>query len=74
LDEQVTQLARQLLDSGLTRLSEREQRVIVHVAKRSQVARNVDTVLAEQQTLGERLADRVARLGGSWAFTGMLIL
>jgi uncharacterized membrane protein len=78
LDEQVTQLARQLLDSGLTRLSEREQRVIVHVAKRSQVARNVDTVLAEQQTLGERLADRVARLGGSWTFitifTGMLIL
>jgi uncharacterized membrane protein len=74
LDEQVTQLARQLLDSGLSRLSEREQRVIVHVAKRSQVARNVDTVLAEQQTLGERLADRVARLGGSWAFTGMLIL
>ncbi|HEX8167640.1 MAG TPA: DUF1003 domain-containing protein [Beijerinckiaceae bacterium] len=78
MDEQVTQLARQLLDSGLTRLSEREQRVIVHVAKRSQLARNVDTVLAEQQTLGERLADRVARLGGSWAFitifTGMLIL
>ena len=74
MDEQVTQLARQLLDSGLSRLSEREQRVIVHVAKRSQVARNVDTVLAEQQTLGERLADRVARLGGSWAFTGMLIL
>jgi uncharacterized membrane protein len=77
MDEQVTQLARQLLDSGLTRLTEREQRAITLIAKRSQVARNVDTLLAERQTLGERLADRVAQLGGSWGFitifTGMLV-
>ena len=39
--DEVTQLARQLLDSGVTRLSEREQRVILHIAKRSHVARNV---------------------------------
>jgi uncharacterized membrane protein len=76
MDEEVTQLARQLLESGLTRLSDREQRVIGLIAKRSHVARNIDTVLAEQQTFGERLADRVAQLGGSWGFitvfTGML--
>jgi uncharacterized membrane protein len=76
LDDEVTQLARQLLESGLTRLSDREQRVIGLIAKRSHVARNIDTVLAEQQTFGERLADRVAQLGGSWGFitvfTGML--
>src|SRR5215204_3763263 len=75
--DEVTQLARQLLDSGLTRLSEREQRVILHIAKRSHVARNVNSVLEEQQTLGERLADRVAQFGGSWTFitifTGMLM-
>jgi uncharacterized membrane protein len=77
MDDQVTQLARQLLESGLTCLSEREQRVIVHIAKRLHVARDVNSVLEEQQTFGERLADRVAQLGGSWAFitifTGMLI-
>ena len=28
-------------------------------------------VLEEQQTFGERLADRVAQLGGSWAFIGI---
>ena len=76
MDEEVTQLARQLLDGGVTRLSEREQRVIVLIAKRSRVARNVDTLLTERQTFGERLADRVAQLGGSWGFitifTGML--
>jgi len=77
MDERVMQLARQLLDSGLTKLSEREQRVILLIARRSQVARNVDKVLAERQTFGERLADRVAQLGGSWGFitifTGMLL-
>ena len=77
MDDEVSQLARQLLESGLTRLSEREQRVIVRIAKRLHVAQNVNSVLAEQQTFGERLADQVAQLGGSWtfiaAFTGMLV-
>jgi len=77
MDADVMQLARQLLDSGLTRLSEREQRIITMIAKRSHVARNVDTVLAERQTFGERLVDRVAQLGGSWGFiaifAGMLV-
>ena len=77
MDDEVTQLARQLLDSGLTSLSQREQRVIGHIAKRLHMARDVNRVLEEQQTFGERLADRVAHLGGSWAFitvfTGMLI-
>jgi uncharacterized membrane protein len=58
-------------------LSEREQRAILHIAKRLNVARNVNSVLEEQQTFGERLADQVARLGGSWTFitvfTSMLI-
>src|SRR5215217_3410741 len=76
--DEVTQLARQLLDSSITRLSEREQRVILHIAKHSHVARNVNSVLEERQTVGERLADRVAQFGGSWTFitifTGMLIV
>jgi uncharacterized membrane protein len=77
MDDQVNQLARQLLESGLTCLSEREQRVIAHIAKRLHVARDVNSIVQEQQTFGERLADRVAQLGGSWTFitvfTGMLI-
>jgi uncharacterized membrane protein len=77
MDDQVTQLARQLLDSGLTGLSQREQQVILHVAKRLHVARDVNGLFEERQTFGERLADRVAQLGGSWAFimifTGMLM-
>lgn len=77
MDDGVAQLARQLLDSGLTSLSHREQRVILLVAKRQHVARDVNGLLADNQSFGERLADRVAQLGGSWGFiilfTSMLV-
>jgi uncharacterized membrane protein len=35
---------------------------------RSRAGRNPNEVIDEQMTLGERLADSVARFGGSWAF------
>ena len=77
MDDGVVHLARQLLDSGLTSLSDREQRVILLIARRQYVARNVNGVIADNESFGERLADRVAQLGGSWSFilvfTGMLL-
>ena len=77
LEDEVARLARQLQESGLSCLSAREQKVILHIAKRLHVAQDVNVVVAERQTFGERLADRVAQLGGSWAFimvfTGMLL-
>ena len=76
MDDAVGRLVRQLGESGLACLSEREQRVILHIAKRRHVAADVNASLDERQTFGERLADRVAQLGGSWGFivifTGML--
>jgi uncharacterized membrane protein len=76
-DPEVTELARQLLDSGVAGLSERERRIIRHIAKKLYIARDVNAVLEERQTMGERLADRVAQFGGSWTFitvfTSMLI-
>lgn len=78
MDREVDQLARHLLESGLAGLSEREQRVILLVARRRRVTQDVNTVLADRQTFGERLADQVARLGGSWGFisvfSGMLVV
>ena len=68
MDERVRRLAEQLLDTGLDKLSERERRVITRVAERSQISRDVNRVFDEKQTLGDRLADRVARFGGSWTF------
>jgi hypothetical protein len=52
MDEQVLQLAEQLLETGFLRLSERERRVITGVAKRTQISRDVNRTFAEKQTLG----------------------
>src|SRR3954449_2690949 len=68
MDERVRRLAEQLLDTGLDKLSERERRVITRVAERSQISRDVNRAFDEKQTLADRLADRVARFGGSWTF------
>jgi uncharacterized membrane protein len=68
VDNKVTQFAQQLLDNGFDNFSDRERLAITRIASRLHVARNVNHALAEQQTLSDRLADRVARFGGSWTF------
>jgi uncharacterized membrane protein len=68
MDDRVRQLAEQLLDTGLDKLSERERRVITRVAERSQISQDVNTAFDEKQTFGVRLADCVAKFGGSWTF------
>jgi uncharacterized membrane protein len=68
MDERVRRLAEQLLDTGLDKLSEHERRVITRVAERSQISRDVNSAFDRRQTFGDRLADRVARFGGSWTF------
>jgi uncharacterized membrane protein len=68
MDERVRRLAEQLLDTGLDQFPERERRVITRVAERSRISRDVNSAFDEKQTFGDRLADRVARFGGSWAF------
>src|SRR6266481_6250631 len=73
MDEQVLQLAEQLLETGFLKLSERERRVITGVAKRTQISRDVNQSFAEKQTLGDRLADRVASFGGSWTFIALCL-
>ena len=74
MDEQVLQLAEQLLATGFLKLSERERRVITGVAKRTQISRDVNRTFAEKQTLGDRLADRVASFGGSWTFIAICLV
>lgn len=78
MDERVAQLAQELLEGGISRLSEREQKVITHIAKRLHSSRDLGVSLEASQTFGDRLADKVARFGGSWifilAFSGLLIV
>jgi uncharacterized membrane protein len=65
---EIRYLAQQLLHAGLAPLSERDARVIARVAKRVHIARDVNKVFDQRLTFGQRLADQVAAVGGSWGF------
>jgi uncharacterized membrane protein len=67
-DARVADLAQRLLEGGLSELSVREQRVISTIVDRHHVTRSVNRAVDDDQTIGDHIADRVARFGGSWTF------
>jgi uncharacterized membrane protein len=71
---QIAALAQRLLHGEFGGLSRREQRVIATIARRQPATRNVNHALDEQDTFGDRLADRVAQFGGSWTFIVVFVL
>jgi uncharacterized membrane protein len=68
MKSEVRFLAQHLLHAGLGPLDERDRRVIARIAKRMHTARNLNQMFDEHLTMGERLSDRVAAVGGSWGF------
>src|SRR5256885_13585479 len=45
-----------------------EQAVVTQIARRGRVSKLVQQEYEAAMTFGERIADRVARFGGSWTF------
>jgi uncharacterized membrane protein len=68
MDENVRALAQELLESGISTLNDKEKRVLLRIAQKHHVSRNVNASVEENMTFGERVADKVARWGGSWTF------
>jgi uncharacterized membrane protein len=68
MSQEIRFLAQHLLHAGLSPLSDRDRRVIARVARRMHTTRDPNEVFDERLTFGERLADRVAVIGGSWSF------
>jgi uncharacterized membrane protein len=68
VDDPIRLLAQRLLDMGVEDMPGRERRVLEKMARRLAVSHNVNKEFDRQQTFGERLADRVAAIGGSWSF------
>ena len=58
----------QELVEDIHRLGNWERRVLEHLIGRTHIARNPNQIFEEQLTAGQRVADRVAALGGSWTF------
>jgi uncharacterized membrane protein len=67
-------LAKRLLRSEWERLSHHERAVISKVLERIRPQRDIHEEYQDQRSFGERLADRVAELGGSWAFITIFLV
>lgn len=68
MNKTVADLAGRWLARRPGSLSEVEHRVLQSAIDRKPVSRNVNESLAERQDTGARLADTIARVGGSWSF------
>ena len=60
--------ARVLLQTEIDKLPPDEREVVERFVARRRVARNIGREYPASLTLGQRVADRVARVGGSWRF------
>jgi len=67
LDTSPEALAEELLGRPYDELNEEEQRVLVRVMS-TDIELDPDEEEAKLETFGDRLADHVARVGGSWGF------
>lgn len=68
MTENGPETAKKLLVKELEKLSEHERRVVERFINRGQVARNVAHEFEEKLTFGQRVADRFAKVIGSWRF------
>lgn len=62
------QLAQNLLGKALHELQPEETHVLEQIHQRRPVSRDAANASDSEASLGERLSDRVAAVGGSWAF------
>ena len=68
--DELVLLAETLMATNIEEMPKRERRVIDRAAKRLAVSRPVHREFEASLTTGQRLADRVAKVGGSWWFIG----
>jgi uncharacterized membrane protein len=63
------ELGRTLLEEGgFARLSNKDQQLVCAIAHRVHATQDPNATFDAQSTFGQRLADRVAEIGGSWRF------
>ena len=67
-NETIGALAEQLLNLDEGQLKPHERAVIERCVRRLAVSRNVNIDVEKTSTFGQRLADHVAAVGGSWGF------
>lgn len=64
----VPEMAQKWLQRHVDALTYSQRRVLQSSIERAAITRNTNDALAEHLTFGDKLADAVARFGGSWRF------
>ena len=64
----IAEVSKRLLGSEPEDLGHHEKRVLEHVSARTPISRDAGLLAEEGATVGDRLSDRVAEVGGSWGF------
>ncbi|MBV9833736.1 MAG: DUF1003 domain-containing protein [Alphaproteobacteria bacterium] len=70
-DDKLNAIAQQLMRRRVDELDDLEKRVLKHIMDDAHISRDLeaeDDDPARRATTGERIADKVASFGGSWAF------
>jgi uncharacterized membrane protein len=62
------QLSNRWLGRNSSSLSEEENRVLQSAIDRLTISRDINDSVASHASLGDRIADGMARIGGSWSF------
>ncbi|WP_353641491.1 DUF1003 domain-containing protein [Mesorhizobium sp. WSM2239] len=68
MTKSVTDLAGRWLRRGPEALSAQEHRALTSAVERKPVSRDLNAAIAGKEAVGDRLADSIARVGGSWTF------
>jgi len=68
MNKTIDDLANRWLKRRPDGLSQLESRVLQSTLERTTISRDTNKAVAFHQTFGDRLADTIARIGGSWSF------
>ena len=68
MNNKVRDTAQKLFNAEYEKLSKQEKHVAHHITERTPISTNVIQDYSEQLTFGQKMADKVASFGGSWAF------
>jgi len=68
MNQKFDEISEKLFQLKYDQLGKQEKKVVKHLTERTHIARSISQDISEQQTFGQRLADKVAAFGGSWTF------
>ncbi|TIT27265.1 MAG: cyclic nucleotide-binding protein, partial [Mesorhizobium sp.] len=68
MNKTIDDLANRWLKRRLDGLGQIESRVLQSALDRTTISKDTNKAVAFHQTFGDRVADTIARIGGSWSF------